>query len=372
MSTSSSDPFAALPVLSFGELLSAPAADVRWLWEGYLAAGKMTLLTSQWKMGKTTLLSVLLAKMRAGGELAGQRVAPARAALVTEEPPDYWAERGRRLGLGPDQWLLSQPFRGKPTPDEWRLLIGLLGRLRAEKGLDLVAIDPLATFLPGRDENNAGVMLAALLPLKELTAAGAAVLVLHHPSKRAAPEGQAARGSGALSAHADILLELRPDPHGGDADRRRRLLGLSRFRQTPRQAVIELNAEGTDYRWLGDVAEEAYRGSWEVLRTVLLGASGRMTRHEILADWPAVEVKPDEKTLWRWLERAVAEGKVLRKGTGLRNSPFRYWLPEAERRWKKSSFYVGDLPDLDEMDGVDNGAEPLLPPGLRPREGKDG
>jgi hypothetical protein len=61
-------------------------------------------------------------------------------------------------------------------------------------------------------------------------------------------------------------------------------VALSRFRETPRQAVIELNAEGTDYRWLGDVAEEAYRGSWEVLRTVLLGASGRLTQAEIMAE----------------------------------------------------------------------------------------
>jgi ABC-type multidrug transport system ATPase subunit len=44
----------------------------------YLAAGKTTLLTSQCKIGKTTLLTVLLAKMKAGGELAGRRVATAR------------------------------------------------------------------------------------------------------------------------------------------------------------------------------------------------------------------------------------------------------------------------------------------------------
>ncbi len=370
MSDSPLDPVADLPVLALGELLSAPAVAVSWLWDGYLAAGKMTLLTSQWKMGKTTLLSVLLAKMRAGGELAGRPVAAARAAVVTEEGADYWVERGRRLGLGPDLWLLCQPFRGKPTPAAWRGLIALLGRLRVEKGLDLVVIDPLAPFLPGRDENNAGVMLAALLPLKALTAAGVAVLVLHHPSKRPAPEGQAARGSGALSAHADVLIELRPDPHGGDADRRRRLTALSRFRATPRHAVIELNGAGTDYRWLGDVAEEAYRGSWEVLRTVLLGAAGKLTRQEILQDWPAVEVKPDEKTLWRWLERAVAEGQVLRTGTGRRDSPFRYWLPEAEARWRRSCFYLEDLPDLDELDGAGDD-EPLLPPGLRPKDGKE-
>jgi hypothetical protein len=339
---------------------AAPAA--RWLWQGYLAAGKLTLLTSQWKMGKTTLLSVLLAKMKGGGELAGRRVEPARVAVVTEESADHWVERGRRLGLGPDLWLLCEPFRAKPTAAQWGALIDRLGQLRAEKGLDLVVIDPLAPFLPGRDENNAGVMLAALLPLKKLTAEGVAVLILHHPGKRPPPEGYAARGSGALSGHADILLEMRPDPRGGAEDRRRRLLALSRFRETPRHVVIELNEEGTDYRWLGEVADEAFRNGREVLRTVLLGASGKLTRAQILREWPAVEAKPDEATLWRWLERAANEGTVMKAGKGRSTSPYRYWLPEAEARWRRTGLYLGDLPDLDEADGIDD--EPLLPPGL--------
>jgi hypothetical protein len=59
---------------------SAPVSPHAWLWEGYLAQGDITLLTSQWKSGKTTLVSVLLAKMAAGGELAGLRVHPGRAA----------------------------------------------------------------------------------------------------------------------------------------------------------------------------------------------------------------------------------------------------------------------------------------------------
>src|SRR5262245_5705645 len=123
------------PVMSLAELLFAPPPAVHWLWDGYLAAGKITLLTSQWKIGKTTLLSVLPAKMKAGGELAGRRVPPARVAVVTEESPDSWVERGRRLGLGPDLWLLCQPFRRKPTPAQWQALLDELGRLHAEKAL---------------------------------------------------------------------------------------------------------------------------------------------------------------------------------------------------------------------------------------------
>src|SRR4051794_38506230 len=56
-----------------------------WLWHGYLAGGSITLLTSQWNTGKTTLLSVLLARMVTGGTLAGLPVRAGHVAVVSEE-----------------------------------------------------------------------------------------------------------------------------------------------------------------------------------------------------------------------------------------------------------------------------------------------
>ena len=51
----SSSPFDAFPLQSLGG--SGPhSGPMDWLWHGYLAAGQLTLLTSLWKSGKTTLL----------------------------------------------------------------------------------------------------------------------------------------------------------------------------------------------------------------------------------------------------------------------------------------------------------------------------
>jgi hypothetical protein len=90
-------------------------------------------------------------------------------------------------------------------------------------------------------------MMDALRPLRLLTEGGMGVLLLHHPTKAKSHEGNAARGSGALSAFADIVLELRK-PGGNPATRHRRLLGFSRFEETPRQIVAELNPDGADYQ----------------------------------------------------------------------------------------------------------------------------
>jgi hypothetical protein len=164
------------------DLGAAAAAERRWLWHGYLAAGKMTLLTSQWKSGKTTLFAILLARMAKGGQLADLPVA-ARAAVLTEEGPDNWAERSRKLQIGDHVSFLCRPFRAMPTFADWRALVDAMLELRQSEGLDLVVIDPLAVFLPASCENQAGGMMDCLLALGDLTARGLAVLLVHHPSK---------------------------------------------------------------------------------------------------------------------------------------------------------------------------------------------
>src|SRR5262245_50874608 len=93
----------------------------KWLWQGYLAAGNVSLLVGPWKAGKTTLLSVLLARMAAGGELAGLPVRAGRAVIVTEEDMDHWDLRRKHLGIGDHVMIRSRPFQGKrPTPEQWQ------------------------------------------------------------------------------------------------------------------------------------------------------------------------------------------------------------------------------------------------------------
>ncbi|HKI36576.1 MAG TPA: AAA family ATPase, partial [Gemmataceae bacterium] len=316
------------------DLAAAAAAKTSWLWDGYLAHGNVTLLTSQWKSGKTTLLSILLARRETGGEVAGLALAPGRTAVVSEESALLWNERRQKLGFGPSVAFQCRPFRGKPTTEQWLALIDRLADLNVRRGVDLAVIDTLASFLPGRDESNAGLMLEALLPLQHLTERGMAVLLLHHPRKGAPADAQAARGTGALAGYADIVLEMRHYTRAAEDDRRRVLHGYSRHEQTPRVRVIELNPEGTDYRCLGALADLEFEETWEQLRRLFEAAHSKRTRAEVLAAWPVDAVAPNEGTLWRWLDQAVARGLLRCEGAGRKTAPFRYWLPGQEEKWK--------------------------------------
>jgi hypothetical protein len=324
-----------LEFASASEILARTGTGDRidWLWDGYLAGANVTLLVGPWKAGKTTLLSVLLARLGTGGSLAGRAVRPGRAVVVSEEAHEVWSERIARLGIGDQLHLVSRPFRGRPTVGQWNDLIDTLAARHRQCPFDLLVIDPLAAFLASRTENHAGTMLDLLLPLQELTRAGVCVLVLHHPSKRPGGPGQMARGSGALTGAADIILELELMGSAADDDRRRRLSGFSRLSATPRRLAIELTEDGTDYIALGDFQGNDFSDNWPILYGVLEDASRKLKRKEILERWPEDFVKPSPMALWRYLDRAVKEKRVLMEGTGRRNSPFVYWLDGMEEVW---------------------------------------
>jgi hypothetical protein len=216
--------------------------------------------------------------------------------------------------------------------------------MHARLDVALVVIDPLAAFLPG-NENQAGSMVAALLPLQRLTARGLSVLVLHHPRKGEPPLGHAARGSGALSGSADILIEMRLGAGAPDDDRRRWLWASSRYEETPRRRVIEWTADGTDYVARGTFVEEDFAHHWESLRSILVRAPQKLTRIDIHEQWPAERV-PDMASIIRWLEKAVAQGLLRKDGLGQRGKPYRYWLPEREEEWRRDRMNFLRMPEL--------------------------
>src|SRR2546428_1347308 len=95
----SSSPFDSFRLQSLGET-GPNSGEMNWLWRGFLAPGQLTLLTSLWKSGKTTLLSVLLSRMKDGGELLGLPVRPAKALVLSEENSALWNMRRQRLVFG--------------------------------------------------------------------------------------------------------------------------------------------------------------------------------------------------------------------------------------------------------------------------------
>lgn len=331
------------------EMKTARSGCDDWLWHGYLAPRQLTLLTAMWKTGKTTFIAGLLAKLKAGGEYCGQKVRAGRALIISEEESQLWLNRARKLDLSPQVRFLCKPFSCRPTIAQWDALLDHVVAMHELEGLDLVVIDTLTSFTPYRCENLAADVTDFLTSLRRLTELGMSVLLKHHPRKHETTIGANARGSGALGAAIDIVLEMFRIGSLGDADTRRLLYGLSRHEETPIRVVVELDMERGAYLRSADQIEDEFTGGWPVLRVVLEDATQKLTRAGIQREWPEDFPKPPAVNLWRWLDRAVNDGLVLRDGLGRKNHPFRYWLPGAEKRWIERGLYLEDLPDIDPL-----------------------
>jgi hypothetical protein len=294
-----------------------------------LARGNISLLTSLWKAGKTTLLAGLLKAMYAGDPFLERRCLPSWAIVVSEESPAIWTARRNHIPIGVNASLVSRPFPGRPTPEQWDELVRHAEAVRAADRLDLLVVDPLVAFLPGRSDSDPAALLDMLRPLRRLADAGAAVLILHHPRKERSDEGSTARGSGALLGYVDIILELSRYGRLLADNFRRKLIGLSRHPETPECVVYEWDRELTGaFRVLTDIAKTRFEEYWPVVEAILKARYEFSTHRELMADWPPDQEPPSSSQLYEWLSKAAECKLVVRLGSGTKYDPYRFKLPE--------------------------------------------
>jgi hypothetical protein len=297
------------------ELRVRPAND-RWVWHGILSRGGVTLLSALWKAGKTTLLAHALRAMAAGGDCCGLAVKPAKVLVVSEEDEEIWAARRDELGLADHLGFLCRPFKGRPTMNQWQEFLKRLRGQVEDFGFDVLVLDTLAKLWPVRDENDAVQVDDALMPAWQLCEGGRALWLNHHLRKSDGMEATASRGSGALTAFVETIVELRrfsDDKH----DTRRVLTGIGRWRETPHELVINLTARG--YASVGEPSTVRSRDDLTRLLDALPDEEPGMTRSELETD-----LKMAGKTIRPILTSAVENGLILPSGSGQRGDPRRY------------------------------------------------
>jgi len=306
--------------------LAPDAVPPTWLWPGVLATGSITLLVGEWKAGKTTLLSVLLARLATGGTLAGRPVRQASVLVISEEAPVLWKERNARFHYPNTIRFLCQPFPGQATHDEWQDLIDVTDNTIQHKGFpDVLVLDPLMMFFPGDGETYTKHLVNLLIPLRRLTNRGCAILMLHHPPKNPGRKFFG-RGNAGLHAFVDIDAKFFHD-RDSRSDRVRRIEAKSRIFGSGASFRLSLTEDGLDYE---AVPEEPVFGGWEegwlVIRGLLESAGKPLSALEIRKAWFEDYERPCVVTLRRWLWHAHAEGLLTRSGSGRCNDPYRFTL----------------------------------------------
>jgi hypothetical protein len=136
-----------------------------------------------------------------------------------------------------------------------------------------------------------------------------------------------------------LVKQIRTSRSKSTAGRRRVVPGYSRHERTPRQHVIELNAEGTDDRSLGALADQDHEAVRGRLRPIFAAARAKLSQREVAAKLAAGAKEP-KGAVWRWLDQAATRELLLREGEGTKASPYRYWLPGQEEEWKDEPLHA--------------------------------
>jgi len=302
------------------------------IWNQIMYASDISLLTSQWKTGKTTLLAGLLQAFDEGKPFLGRDTRPTKTWIVSEESPIHWAERMKLMPVGPHAKLLARPFAARPTFAEWTGLIDRVAEECRAKQLDLFVVDPLASFLPGHCESDAGTLLDALHHLHKITDAGGSVLLLHHPKKNAKQAGSLARGSGALLGFVDVSMELTPTSRW-KADAHCRTLRIqSRHQDAPTQLGYSWNPKTGEFSIHSHEKQNAekFKLHWQIVEKILTGRRGGIPLKEILTFWPSDSEPPSQSSLYEWLNLAFEKKLCRRDGKGTRESSWRYRLKNSD------------------------------------------
>jgi len=291
---------------------SPPEPD--WIWTGYLAPSVITLLAGRPKVGKSTLLFALMGAIDCRSSFCGRSTRCVPIVLLSEERAGTVADKAQRTS-----WTNSVTVLLHHTAYgiAWAEIVRQAAYHVGPGGL--LIVDTLADFagLPADSENNAGAIQSAVRPLQEAAASGCAVLVVAHQRKAVGEHGEAVRGSNALTAAVDIVLELERAP-SSIGPQGRILEALSRFSSTPNDVVVSLSEGG--YEAKGELASATAAAELDRVASHL-AEMGEATAEEL-----AESVGLAKGTAQRRLNALLSAGRAVRTGSGKRGDAFR-WRP---------------------------------------------
>jgi len=290
---------------------------VQWLWEGYLAKGHITLLAALWKAGKTTLIAELFRAMQSGAKFAGQNTRSCQVLYLSEERETQWVQRRDDKDISLPVHILCNPLKQKLKPHEWVAWVGKAAEYCVANQIELVVIDTMTTFSSVTDENDSAQVNATLLPLNYFREKNIAVLLIHHFRKSGGGEGTASRGSGALMSYVDVILEFsRLEPEDVN-NTQRKLVGLSRFDETPGEVILDYDGSAYSAEVIASSREAKKHNKSKKLFDLVSGLVKReaipelFTSMDVWESWDdSLGKRPTERTVRSYLDDLITLEKV--------------------------------------------------------------
>lgn len=220
--------------LTVGTAIKAVA--IRWLWPGWLAAGKLVVFGGPAGTGKTTVVMRMAATVTTGGKWPDGTYSPVGNVVIwsgEDDPADTLIPR--LAGAGAD---LSRVFfvtdvqdRGEERAfDPAKDMVALRDALADVPNIKLIIVDPIVSAIGGDSHKNAETR-RGLAPLVSLASdIGAALLGITHFSKGSSGREPVERitGSLAFGALARVVLIASKEQDAEDGAEGRRFIARAK------------------------------------------------------------------------------------------------------------------------------------------------
>lgn len=304
------EPARPLPLISLTDLLAETVEETRYIWQGILPVGGVSLLAAKPKVGKSTLARNLMLSVAQGQPFLGRdTLAGPVVYLALEEMRAEVRDHFARLGGSSESiatWFGS--FNGDP-------LSTLTATIQERQPL-LVVVDPLIRLARFKDTNDYSDVNSAFEPFTRLAReTGCHIMFVHHLGKRVGVGADAILGSTAIFANVDTALLLQETSNG------RMMESTQRYGNPLSKTWLDFDP-ATGQMALGQDSAEALERQAED-RILELLADCWMTEGAL---WRELGGSHDVNS--RVLRRLVESGLIVRQGEGKKGNPYRYSCQE--------------------------------------------
>jgi hypothetical protein len=297
-------------LVSWQQLLESPEQSVSYLVDGLFSVGGSSLWVAKPKVGKSTLAQNLAFCVATGDEFLNRRTTSGSVLyLALEEAASEVRKHFSALGLKPDAPL---HFRFERLPED---TLKWLETMVQDVKPALIIVDTIQKFTRVADISNYAAVTNSMDQITNLARrCNAHVAFTHHGTKaQAADPGDAALGSTALFGGVDTLV------HIAKADGVRTISTIQRYGTDMPETVIELD-------------QTTYRLSLAGLRT---DAKARSVIESVVDFLETCSEAVDESQVTHHLDvrradalvaltTAANEGRIVRRGSGVKGKPYLY------------------------------------------------
>lgn len=295
------------------DLLSQPKPDYEYVVEDILLTGGLGLMSSQPKVGKTTLLRHLCFAVAMGEDFLGKRTRKGPVIFLALEEHIYQMQKEfDKLGLSDDTELYVHA--GPAPADAVEKLVPLIEKHNPI----LIVIDTMHKLVKFKDGNQYTEVNLALEPVLSLARKyNCSILLTHHLNKstESNDNGRKILGSTAIQGAFDTLIYI-------ERDGQKRTMEVE-YRYQPAnpipRSIVQLNQETARLSIIGE--SEFKEENLDSLVLNLLKDHKSLKQEEIIK-----RLERQKILVLKALDRLVAEGLLEKSGNGKKGSPYVFHL----------------------------------------------